>query len=288
MPKSSQNILHKKNMGVYSILPLLLAIKIGGRNGQVSAFLHPYSQTCRYSHATTNSIISQTYSTIGRRSQKLHANDYLDNLAKTTTSSSDDNSIIDGQENVIASSIETASSAIVTGKRTRFRAALPNLKSSRFGDSTDTKILNTALPSMLNMAVVPLVNSVDTFWVGRLGIALALAGQAAANQAFFTLYFLVSFLPTMTAPLIAQAVGSGDMESAQDRVCEALFLSNLFGLIGTIMLVGFPRTTLGLVLAKDSPSMVYAVPYLRFRALSMIPALLSATGKFCHVEHLDC
>jgi len=287
MPTTSQNMLHKKNIGLCTILPLLLAIKIGGRNGQISAFLHPYSQTCRYSHATTNSIISQTCPPIGRRSQKLHAND---NLAKTTTSSSDDNSIIDGQENVIASSIETASSAssaIATGKRARFRAALPNLKTSRFGDSTDTKILNTALPSMLNMAVVPLVNSVDTFWVGRLGIALALAGQAAANQAFFTLYFLVSFLPTMTAPLIAQAVGSGDMESAQDRVCEALFLSNLFGLVGTIMLVGFPRTTLGLVLAKDSPSMVYAVPYLRFRALSMIPALLSATGFAAYRGMLD-
>jgi len=91
----------------------------------------------------------------------------------------------------------------------------------------------------------------------------------------------------MTAPLIASAVGSGDMESAQDRVCEALFLSNLFGIVGTIMLVGFPRTTLGLVLAKDSPSMAYAVPYLRYRALSMIPALISATGFAAYRGMLD-
>jgi len=98
---------------------------------------------------------------------------------------------------------------------------------------------------------------------------------------------LVSFLPTMTAPLIAAAVGSGDMTSAQDRVCEAMFLSSICGAIGTILLVGFPRLSLGMVLAKDSPAMAYAVPYLRFRALSMIPALISATGFAAYRGMLD-
>jgi Na+-driven multidrug efflux pump len=163
-------------------------------------------------------------------------------------------------------------------KKNRFLSALPSITKNQWGDDTDKNVIKTALPSMLNMAVVPLVNSVDTFWVGRLGIALALAGQSAANQAFFSLYFLVSFLPTITAPLVATAVGSGDEEEAQKRVCEALFLSNILGAIGTIMLVGFPRTSLGLVLPKDAAAMQYAVPYLRFRAISMIPALISATG----------
>ena len=163
-------------------------------------------------------------------------------------------------------------------KKSRFLASLPSLKKNELGDETDKNIIKTALPSMLNMAVVPIVNSVDTFWVGRLGIALALAGQAAANQAFFTLFFLVSFLPTITAPLVATAVGSGDTEEARNRVCEALFLSNVLGAIGTIMLVGFPETSLSLVLSKDAAAMKYAIPYLRFRALSMIPALISATG----------
>jgi len=160
----------------------------------------------------------------------------------------------------------------------RFLSSLPSVSREQLGDSVDRRILSTALPSMLNMAVVPIVNSVDTFWVGRLGVTLALAGQSAANQAFFSLFFLVSFLPTITAPLVATAVGSGDMEEARNKVCEAMFLSNLLGLFGTIMLVGFPQTSLGLVLSKDSAAMAYAVPYLRFRALSMIPALISSTG----------
>ena len=87
---------------------------------------------------------------------------------------------------------------------------------------------------MINLAVVPLVNAVDTFWVGRMGIALALAGQAAANQAFFTLYFLINYIPTMTAPLVAAAVGSGEKDEAQARVCESLFLSNMLGLVGRL------------------------------------------------------
>lgn len=132
---------------------------------------------------------------------------------------------------------------------------------------------------MINLAVVPLVNSVDTFWVGQMGDALALAGQAAANQAFFTLFFLVNYLPTITAPMIASAVGSGDSDKAQQRVCESLFLSNLFGLAGTLFLVGWPQTCLRLILPPSaSAAMQYAAPYLRFRAMSMVPALVSATG----------
>lgn len=163
-------------------------------------------------------------------------------------------------------------------KRKRFLSSLPSLGKKGFQDEVDQQIISAAVPSMLNMAVVPIVNSVDTFWVGRLGVTLALAGQSAANQAFFTLFFLVSFLPTITAPLVATAVGSGDMEEAKNKVSEALFLSNLLGLVGTIMLCGFPRTSLGLVLAQDSAAMQYAIPYLRFRALSMIPCLVSSSG----------
>ena len=146
------------------------------------------------------------------------------------------------------------------------------------GDDLDKQILGTAIPSMINLAVVPVVNSVDTFWVGRLGSALALAGQAAANQAFFTLYFLIAFLPNITAPLVASAVSAGDEEGARDRVCESLFISNVLGGIGTLLLVAFPRACLGLVLDKSAPAMEYAAPYVRLRTLSMVPALFSATG----------
>lgn len=175
----------------------------------------------------------------------------------------------------------TTSTTTDTSSRSRFQTSLPQ------NDDLDKKILQTAIPSMINLAVVPIVNAVDTFWVGRLGVALALAGQAAANQAFFTLFFLVNYLPTITAPLVATAVGSGKQEEAQDRVTQSLFLSILLGGIGTLLLVGFPRTSLQLVLSPDAPAMEFAAPYLRIRAISMIPSLISATGFAAYRGLLD-
>jgi len=168
---------------------------------------------------------------------------------------------------ILKSDTDTASSTAGS----RFRRALPSFPLS----PNDKMVLSTALPSIANLAVVPLVNSVDTFWVGRMGIALALAGQAAANNVFFTLFFLVAFLPTITAPLVAQAKTN---EEAKARVSEALFLCNVFGAIGTVLMVGFPHIPLKMVLSSDAPAIAYAVPYLRLRALSLIPVLWSSTG----------
>ena len=79
---------------------------------------------------------------------------------------------------LLATTASTTANSQLTrlGWKCRLRASMPR------NDATDTLIVKTAIPSMINLAVVPLVNAVDTFWVGRMGIALALAGQAAANQ----------------------------------------------------------------------------------------------------------
>jgi len=164
---------------------------------------------------------------------------------------------------------------IQTRKLERLKKSLPFQ-----GDNLDNMILKTCIPTVMNLMVVPLVNSVDTFWVGRLGLAMALAAQSAANQACFTLFFLIAFLPNMTAPLVASAVSSGDEEQARERVCESLFLCNLLGAIGTVALMVYPRQILtALLLPAGSPVLDYAVPYLRWRALGMVPSLIAATGS---------
>ena len=104
----------------------------------------------------------------------------------------------------------------------------------RGSDEIDGEIMGVALPSIANFAVIPLVGAVDTMWVGRMGSALALAGQGAAGQCFFSTYFLIAFIPTITAPLVAAAAGSGDIDSACKRVCEALFLANALGVLGAL------------------------------------------------------
>lgn len=93
----------------------------------------------------------------------------------------------------------------------------------------------------------------------------------------------VSFLPTITAPLVAEAIGKKDWDTAKTRVCESLFLSNILGGLFSLLLIGFPKQVLRLVLPpslSDTGGGVidYAVPYLRYRAFGMIPALFSSTG----------
>ena len=44
-----------------------------------------------------------------------------------------------------------------------------------------------------------------------MGSVLALAGQGAANQVFTTFFWILSFLPAVVTPLIAQAKGAKDV-----------------------------------------------------------------------------
>lgn len=215
--------------------------------------------------------------------------------ATSSTSKTDAASTV--LENVCAS-IDDESNSVkippctnVASKRQRFVQSFPHFLTKYFCNASssltlheesnelDSTILNTAIPNMINLGVVPIVNAIDTVWVGRLGVALALAGQAAANQASFTIYFLIAFLPNIVAPLVAKSVASGDIEEAQQRVCESIVLCNLLGFLGTLLLVCFPRPVLRtLVLPEGAPAMDYAAPYLRWRALGMVPSLIAATG----------
>lgn len=237
---------------------------------------------------STHDIVSTSYnsSTDGIQNEsideaKVDLSIHNNDTAIATLLSNGHNNTMDCTTHVAPYDVVLEKETIAGSKRYRFRQMIPVL------DDLDRTIVRNAVPSMINLAVVPLVNSVDTFWVGRMGIALALAGQAAANQAFFTLYFLVNYLPTITAPLVASAVGSGDMPLAQQRVGESLFLSTMLGGLATILLVASPTMGLSLILPHAAPALEYARPYLRFRALSMVPALMGATGFAAFRGSLD-
>jgi len=156
--------------------------------------------------------------------------------------------------------------------RSRLGRALPR------GDALDRQIARIALPSVANLLILPLVNAVDTYWVGRMGNALALAGQGAANQVFSSIFWVIAFLPSVTTPLVAKAAASGDKGEARRRICEAGFLAATMGLMGALLLGFFTPLALRLVLTPGAPAEAYALPYLRIRALSFVPALLSTVG----------
>ena len=54
------------------------------------------------------------------------------------------------------------------------------------------------------------MGTVDTLWVGKLGDPTALAALGAANQVFSSIFFVVSFVPSVVTPLVAAAHASGD------------------------------------------------------------------------------
>ena len=58
----------------------------------------------------------------------------------------------------------------------------------------DRLIVETALPAMGNLAIVPFVSSMETMWIGNAGDTASLAGQSAASSAYLTSFFLISLL----------------------------------------------------------------------------------------------
>ncbi|GMH92052.1 hypothetical protein TL16_g12235 [Triparma laevis f. inornata] len=146
------------------------------------------------------------------------------------------------------------------------------------GDKLDSYIVRISLPAILNFAINPLIGAVDLFFVGRMGNALALAGQSAANQVFTSSFWIISFLPSVTTPLVAKYHAAGNREAAEDTICQAQILGILLGIAGTYFLLGHSDFALKSVLKSDSPALKYARPYLKIRALAFLPSLFSTVG----------
>jgi MATE family multidrug resistance protein len=151
----------------------------------------------------------------------------------------------------------------------------------------DRKIMAVALPCIANFAINPLIGAVDLFWVGRMGDALAVAGQGAANQVFNSAFWMVSFLPAVTATLVSKVYAQRDPDAVQDTVCQSLLLATLIALPFTVLLLAKPDFFLRSVLSSDAPAMAYARPYFLIRAIGFWPSLLSVTGYSAFRGALD-
>jgi len=125
-------------------------------------------------------------------------------------------------------------------------------------------------------------------WIGRMGDALALAGQSAACTAYLTVFYLLSFLPTMAAPMVARLIGGRKKNEARQAIGETLSMCVLLGLAGTFLLALRPMSVLRLALSgPESPAAGHALSYLKWRALCMIPMLINATGFAAFRGSLD-
>jgi MatE len=146
------------------------------------------------------------------------------------------------------------------------------------GDDLDRRLIALSLPVIANFAIGPLIGAVDLFWVNRMGNALAVAGQAAANQVFNSVFWLTSFLPSVTATLIAKENAQGNSDGVQDAVCQALVVGMFLALTSSVVLLRSPEQVLSSVLPVGAPALQYAKPYLLIRSFAFVPALISLVG----------
>lgn len=145
-------------------------------------------------------------------------------------------------------------------------------------DDLDKRMMKIALPCIANFAINPLIGAVDLFWVNRMSNALAVAGQAAANQVFSSAFWVVSFLPSVTATLVSKANAKGDEEEVQDAVSQALVVGFYVSLLGSLLMLRYPNQVLSSVLKDGAPALKYARPYLFIRSFAFLPSLISIIG----------
>ena len=140
--------------------------------------------------------------------------------------------------------------------------------------SADRRIFRLALPALGALAAEPLVSLADTAFVGRLG-ADALAALGVVTAVFGFVFFLMTALAYAGTPLIARAVGAGDLPRAAQLTSQSLLIALLLGAAGlAVMEAAAPQLVrlMGAGAEVASP----AANYLRIRAWSL-PGLLWIT-----------
>ena len=96
------------------------------------------------------------------------------------------------------------------------------------------------------------------------------------NQVFSSAFWLTSFIPTITTPLVAAAHAKGDTEAVQRHIGAAIFASVTLGMLITAALALWQQRAL--LLVGTAPGLPWSLPYLRWRLPGVIPDAASVVG----------
>ena len=144
------------------------------------------------------------------------------------------------------------------------------------GDELDRRIGSLALPAVLNFLILPITQSVDLFFIGQLGSALAIAGQAAANQVFSTAAWTVSVIPVVTTPRVAKARAANDEAEVQAAVGEAIFIAVVLSASVAVGIGIWQKAVL--TAAGNAAGLPFSLPYLRYRLPGLVFEAVSTVG----------
>lgn len=156
--------------------------------------------------------------------------------------------------------------------------------SSRLG-AMDRAILALAIPALGALAIDPLLTLADTAFVARLGtIELAALGVDTAILGFA--FFAFNFLAYVTTPLVARALGRGNVDEARRWVGDALLLAVGLGVVVAVILELAAPLFVDLMGASAEVADP-AVTYLRIRALATPAVLVVTAGHGAFRGHKD-
>lgn len=151
--------------------------------------------------------------------------------------------------------------------------------------ATDREIVGLAVPALGSLAIDPLLTLADTAFVARLGTTdLAALGVDAAIISFA--FFAFNFLAFVTTPLIAKALGRGEIGEARGIVGTALLLAGALGIPMTIVVIALAPALVDLMGAQPEVAGL-AVEYLRIRALATTAVLVVTAGHGTFRGHKD-
>lgn len=150
---------------------------------------------------------------------------------------------------------------------------------------TDKEILALAIPALGALAIDPLLTLADTAFVARLGtVELAALGVDTAILGFA--FFAFNFLAYVVTPLVARALGKGQVEEARRWVGDALLLAVVLGLLVSLILE-IAAPLLVDLMGAGSGVADPAVSYLRIRALATPAVLIVTAGHGAFRGHKD-
>ena len=115
-------------------------------------------------------------------------------------------------------------------------------------DAMDKMIISNTLPLVGLAAIVPILQSIELFWVNQLGDTLAVSAQSAANTLYQFSFGLISFLPNVTATLVSRNFAKNDLEKTERTIITALSFGLLASSAISITIFKDPSRYLGAVL----------------------------------------
>jgi len=138
------------------------------------------------------------------------------------------------------------------------------------------KTLRIAIPAVIEMVSITLMDMVDAMMVGRWLGSYAMTAVGITGQPRMLILSVFMALNIALTAIIARKKGAGDMESARSCLRHGLMLNIVLGLKITFLAILFAHPLMRLARAQPD-TIYYAASYFRIMSLILIPQVITMT-----------